>query len=134
MSTRDDEQFEKYLKQFRPVAPEALPMKEQVRARRHPLLFAAWAAVAAAILLSVMVPVFQHRPPHRPGEIRTSRPGVEELSNPQPLTIAKANALLAEAPSFKAAVDNMAFQSESKPISQGRYSALALLSEEEIKQ
>ena len=133
MLIRDDEQFEKYLKQFRPVAPDALPVKEQDRARRS-LLFAAWATVGAAILLAVMVSVFLHWLPHRPGEVRTSRPGVEELNNPQPLTIAKANALLAQAPSFKAAVDNMAFQPESKPISEGRYSALALLSEEEIKQ
>ena len=131
MPIRDDEQFEKYLKQFHPVAPEALPVKEQVRVRR-PLSFAAWAAVAVVLL--VMVSVFLHWPPHRPGEVRTSRPGVEELNNPQPLTIAKANALLGAAPSFKAAVDNMAFQSESRPISEGRYSALALLSEEETKQ
>jgi len=129
---RDDEQFEKYLKQFHPVVPEALPMKEQVRVRR-PLSFAAWAAVAA-VLLAVVVSVLLHWLPHRPKEVRTSRPGVEELNSPQPLTIAKANALLGEAPSFKAAVDNMAFQSESKPISEGRYSALALLSEEETKQ
>jgi hypothetical protein len=131
---RDDEQFEKYLKQFRPVAPEALPVKEQVRTRRRPLLLAAGAATAAAILLAVMVSVFLHWPLHRPGQVRTSRPGVEELNNLQPLTIAKANALLAEAPSFKTAVDNMAFQSESKSISEGRHSALALLSEEETKQ
>jgi hypothetical protein len=130
---RDDEQFEKYLKQFRPVAPDVLQVKKQVRARR-PLLFAAWAAVVAAILVAAMVSLFLHWPPHRPGEVINSRPGVEELNDPQPLTIAKANALLAEAPSFKAAVDNMAFQSESKPISEGRYSALALLSEEETKQ
>lgn len=133
MPIRDDEQFEEYLKQFRPVAPDALPVKEQVRTRR-PLLFVAWAAMAAAILVAAMVSVFLHWPPRRPGEVRKSRPGVEELNNPQPLTIAKANALLAQAPSFKAAVDNMAFQSESKPISEGRYSALALLSEEETKQ
>ena len=133
MPIRDDEQFEKYLKQFRPMAPDALPVKKQVRARR-PLLFAAWAAVAAAILVAAMVSVFLHWPRHRPGEVIKSRAGVEELNAPQPLTIAKANALLAEAPSFKAAIDNMAFQSESKPISEGRYSALALLSEEETKQ
>lgn len=131
MPIRDDEQFENYLKQFHPVAPEALPMKEQVRVRR-PLSFTAWAAVAA-VLLAVMVSVFLHWPPHQ-RVVRTSRPGVEELNNPQPLTIAKANALLGEAPSFKAAVDHMAFQSESRPISEGRYSALALLSEEETKQ
>jgi hypothetical protein len=130
---RDDEQFEKYLKQFRPVAPEPLAVQKPIRARRRPLLFAAWASVAV-ILLAVIVSVFLHRPPHRPADVRTSRPGVEELNNPQPLTIAKANALLAEAPSFKAAVDNMAFQSESTSISGGRYSALALLSEEETKQ
>lgn len=132
MPIRDDEQFKKYLKQFHPVAPEALPVKEQVKVRR-PLSFAAWAAVAA-VLLAVMVSVFLHWPPHRPGEVRTSGPGVDELNNPQPLTIAKANALLGKAPSFKAAVDNMAFQSESRSISEGRYSALALLSEEETKQ
>lgn len=133
MPIRDEEQFEKYLKQFRPVAADTLPVKKQVRARR-PLLLAAWAAMAAAILVAAMVSVFLHWPPHRPGEVRKNRPGVEELNSPQPLTIAKANALLAEAPSFKAAVDNMAFQSESKPISEGRYSALALLSEEATKQ
>lgn len=133
MSIRDDEQFEEYLKQFRPVTPEALLMKKQVKARRRPLLTAAWAAVAAAILLSVMAPAFLRWLPHRPGEDRTSKPGVEELNNPQLLTIAKANVLLAQATSFNAAVDNMAFQPESKPISEGRYSALALLSEEETK-
>lgn len=133
MPIRDDEQFEKYLKQFRPVTPEALPVKDQVKPMRRPLLFASWAAVAAAILLAVMVSVLLHWPPHRPGQARRGGTGIEELENPQPLTIAKANALLAEAPSFKAAVDNMAFQSESKPISEGRYSALALLSEEDTK-
>jgi len=130
--THDDGKFESYLKQFRPVVPEALPAKVHVRARR-PLFFSAWAAVAAAILLAVMLSVFLHWPPQRPGKARTGVPSVEELNNLQPLTIAKANALLAEAPSFRAAVDNMAFQPESKPISEGRYSALALLSEEETK-
>ena len=134
MPIRDDEQFEKYLKQFRPVTPETVPLKDQVKAMRRPLLFASWAAVGVAIFLAVMVSVFLHRRSHQPEEVRTGGPGAEELKNPQPLTIAKANALLAEAPSFKAAVDNMAFQSESQPISAGRYSALALLSEEETKQ
>lgn len=133
MPIGNDEQFEKYLKQFHPVTPEALPVKDQVKVIRRPLLIASWAAMAAAILLAVMVSVFLHWPHHRLGEAKAGRPSVEELNNLQPLTIAKANALLAEAPSFKAAVDNMAFQSESKPISEGRYSALALLSEEKTK-
>jgi hypothetical protein len=128
----DDEQFEKYLKQFRPVAPEALALKEQGRGRR-PLLFAAWAAVAVAILAAVMVSLrsYQHRAPVR--EPGAGSPTVERLTNPQPLTIRSANALLASAPSFKAAVESVAFQPESRPLSEGRYSALAVLSKEESK-
>ncbi|HET8887687.1 MAG TPA: hypothetical protein VFQ41_02190 [Candidatus Angelobacter sp.] len=133
MPVRGDEQFEKYLKQFRPVAPEALAVKQQVRAGRRPLVLAARVGVAA-VLFAVTVSVFLYWPSHQPGQIGTSKPGVEELNNSQPLTIAKANALLAEAPSFKVAVDNMAFQSESRAILEGRYSALALLSKEETKQ
>jgi hypothetical protein len=130
---RDDEQFEKYLKQFRPVAPEALAVKEQVRARRRQLLFAAWAAVAAAILAAVMVSLRFY---HRPLPVRETAGGgssVERLVNPQPLTIRSANALLAIAPSFKAAVESVAFQHESRPLSEGRHSALAVLSKEESK-
>ena len=132
MPVRDDEQFEKYLKQFRPVAPEALPVKEQVRATRRPWLVAAGAAVAAPFL-AVIVSVFLHWPPHRPGEIRTSKLSVEDLNNPQPLTIRGANALLASAPSFKAAVESVAFQPGSRPLSGGRHSALAALGKEESK-
>lgn len=133
MPVRDDEQFEKYLKQFRPVAPEALALKEQGRARRRPLLFAAWAAVAAAILAAVMVSLrsYQHPAPVR--EPGVAGPNVERLTSPQPLTIRSANALLASAPSFKAAVESVAFQPESKLLSEGRHSALAALSKEESK-
>ena len=132
MPVRDDEQFEKYLKQFRPVAPEALVLKEQGRARR-PLLFAAWAAVVAAILAAVMVSLrsYQHRTPVR--EPGAGSPNVERLTNPQPLTIRSANALLASAPSFEAAVESVAFQPESRPLSEGRHSALAALGKEESK-
>ena len=131
----DDEQFERYLKQFQPVVPEPLMIKAQVKARR-PLVVAAWAAVAA-ILPALIVSVLLHRPAQPPGstgEASTKRPGMEEFSNPQPLTIARANALLAKAPSFNAAVDDLAFQPESKPVSEGRYSLVALLSKEETKQ
>ena len=134
MSIHDDEQLEKYLKQFRPVEPEPLMAKEQFRIQRRPLVFAAWAAVAVAILLAVLLSVLIHKPAQPAREANAARPNVENLNNPQPLTIASANALLAKAPSFKVAVDDMAFRSESKPISEGTYSMLALLSKEEIKQ
>ena len=132
MPVHDDEQFEKYLKQFRPVAPEALPLKEQDRARR-PLWFAAWAAVAAAILVAVILSLRFYQRPSPVRETRVAGPNVERLANPQPLTIRSANALLASAPSFKAAVESVAFQPGSRPLSEGRHSALAALGKEESK-
>ena len=136
MSIPDDEQFEKYLKQFRPVAPEPLMTREKVqaKARRRPLVFAAWAAVAAAVLLAVIVSVLMRKPAQPVQDAGRKAPGMEQFGNPPPLTVASANALLESAPSFKAAVDDMAFQPESKPISEGKHSLLALLSKEEIRQ
>lgn len=133
MPIRDDEQFEKYLKQFSPVEPEPLTVKEQLKVRRRPVVFTAWAA-AAAIVIALMVSALLHRHAPLVKKAGPSMPPVEEFNNPQPLTIARADALLAKAPSFKAAVDEMAFRPESKPISAGRYSALALLSKEEVNQ
>jgi hypothetical protein len=57
----------------------------------------------------------------------------EHLVNPHPLTIRDANALLATAPSFKAAVDGMAFQSKAISLPKDKRSALAVLSEEKNK-
>lgn len=107
-------------------------VKEPVKARRRPLVFA-WVAVAA-ILLAVIGSLFLHRPAPPTTKTSTSWRGAQQFNNPQPLTIADANALLAQAPSFKAAVDDMAFRPEAKPISEGRYSLVALLSKEETKQ
>jgi hypothetical protein len=131
----DDDQFEKYLKQFQPVAPEPLMAREKVQVkRRRPMFLAAWAAVAAAILIAVVASVLLHKPMQPAKEASTKAPGMEEFGNPPPLTIESANALLASAPSFKAAVDDMAFQQKSKPIAEGRYSMLALFSKEEVRQ
>jgi hypothetical protein len=127
----DDKQFEKYLKQFQPVAPEPLMVKQPARTRR-PLVVAAWAAVAA-ILPALIVSVVLHRNTQPARDAGPGRPAVAESISSQPLTIASANAQLARAPSFKAAVESMAFQQESKPVSEGRYSLLALLSKEEVK-
>lgn len=139
----DDEQFEKYLKQFLPVMTEPLPVLEQIKPKRRPLIFAAWAGVAAVILLAVMVTVLRHKPDEPISHAGTNTPGietrnietkiVETQNNVQPLTIASANALLANAPSFKAAVESMTFQPSSKQVSQGRLSALAVLSKEDSK-
>lgn len=132
MPIRDDEQFEKYLKQFRPVMPEPLTVKEKVRTRPRPLVIAAWAAVAA-ILVIVMLSIRFYQRPSPVQEAGTGSPRVEPLNGPPPLTIASANALLSGAPSFKAAVESVVFRSGAEPVAEGKHSALALLSKENIK-
>ena len=132
MPIRDDEQFENYLKEFRPVMPEPLTVKEEVRTKRRPLVLAAWAAVAV-ILVIVMLSIRFYQRPSPMQEAGTSSPRVEPLNGPQPLTIASANELLAQAPSFKAAVESVVFQPGAEPVAEGKHSALALLSKEKIK-
>jgi hypothetical protein len=129
----DDEQFEKYLKQFRPVPPEPLTVKEQVRARPRRLVIAAWAAVAVVIVVAVILSIRLYQRPSPVQEAGAGGPRVEPLNGPQPLTIASANALLAGAPSFKAAVESVVFRSGAEPVAEGKHSALALLSKEKIK-
>jgi len=50
-----------------------------------------------------------------------------------PLTMRRANTWLATAPSFKAAIDDMAFRSQGESIPNGQHSAIAVLSKEKIK-
>ena len=133
MQIHDDEQFEKYLKQFNPVMPEPLPARERSKPRPRLLFFAAWAAIAAAILLAVTVTVLRHNPDVTNREVGTNAPAIGTQSNIQPLTVSSANALLANAPSFKAAVESLTFQSETKQISPGKQSVLAVLSKENLK-
>jgi hypothetical protein len=59
--------------------------------------------------------------------------GVEQVKDLRPLTLGSANELLAHAPSFRAATDRLAFQSQAIPLSKGTQSALAVLSKENIK-
>ncbi|MFZ0279636.1 MAG: hypothetical protein WA254_06135 [Candidatus Sulfotelmatobacter sp.] len=45
----------------------------------------------------------------------------------------RANAWLAAAPSFKAAVDDLAFRPQTSPLPQGKQSAVAVLSKEKTR-
>jgi hypothetical protein len=125
----EDEQFEKYLKGFQPTVPEPLPMA----ARRKPRawIFGAWAAVAAIVILAILV---AHNHSGR-NDVTT----VENTGNLQrpvaeaPLTLRSANKLLADAPSVKAAVDNLAFQSRNVPLPKDKQSVVSVLSKERIK-
>jgi hypothetical protein len=51
----------------------------------------------------------------------------------KPLTMRSANAWLATEPSFKAAVDDLAFRFQTSPLPKGKQSAIAVLSKEKIR-
>ena len=131
MPISEDEQFEKYLKQFQPVVPESLPVAAYRKARAW--ILGAWAATAAAIVILAMLAVHTH------SGRGTVTKAVKNTENPQrlmaeaPLTIRSANKLLAEAPSVKAAVDNLAFQSRNASLPKDKQSALSVLSKEKIR-
>jgi hypothetical protein len=122
----DDERFESYLKQFRPVTPPPLQAEMPTRSRRNRLLAAA--SLAAALVLIVAAFSLRVRP-HRTSGAATAEP----LQRPEPLTLGSANALLANAPSFKAAIDKVSFPPPTAPSSPGKTSALAVLSKEKSR-
>jgi hypothetical protein len=132
MPIPDDESFERYLRQFRPVAPEPLPIKRRGHAISRWWVFALPAAAAVAVLVaSVLAIYFRNRSTRSPGTKNLA--AIEEVTNAEPLTRGRANDLLAHASSFKAAVDAVAFQRQRSQLSKGTRSALATLSKENIK-
>lgn len=128
----DDERFGVYLKQFRPLAPEPLPIEKPGRAARRRFVLVAGFAAAAILVIAVLA---LHSRTGRPDSTIATESTLspEHLVNTQPLTIRSANALLATAPSFKAAVDKMAFKSQVIPLPKGKHSALDVLSKEKTK-
>ena len=48
MPILDDEQFEQYLKEFHPVAPESLEIEKHSGRARRPFVIMGWAAACAA--------------------------------------------------------------------------------------
>ena len=126
-----DEKFETHLKQFRPVDPQPLRVERRVHAPQRWFVLAAWAAAAAAVV-AVAVVGFHARPGRIAPPVETFAV-VDQLVKPQSLTIRSANALLARAPSFKEAIDQMAFPPKPAPLPADKHSALAELSKEKIK-
>ena len=133
MPSRDDARFESYLKQFRPVASPPLPAEMSARPCRNWLLAAASLAAVAIVLIvaAFNLQVRSDRLSARPG----ARLGAsaERVENPEPLTLCSANALLASAPSFKAAIDEVSFQPPKVPPAHGKTSALLVLSKEKSR-
>src|SRR3974390_3016480 len=104
--TPDDERFETYLKQFQPLLPKALPINERARTLSRYWVFGIWSAgVTAMIILSVISVRIILRPVSRPG-----KPMSVTVNSPMPpLSMHHANSLLATAPSYQAALEEMAF-------------------------
>lgn len=125
--TQNDDQFELELRQFRPLAPEPFPIQKINRPPSH--RFAGILAIAAVAVVAVVlgwISPYRSRP-------ATPAAGTEQLPNPQPLTLGRTNTLLARSPSYKAALDALAFQAQPSPVTQEKRSAIAELSKERIK-
>lgn len=131
MPISDHEQFEKYLRQFKPLAADPLPMGQRRPALARFWLYFVPAAAATALLVLLFTLRGRTKPVIAP--LARGSAGSQELATSQPLTLQQANELLAHAPSFSAALDNVAFQRQRRKLPQGSLSALAALSKEDIK-
>ncbi len=132
MPNLDDEGFEAYLKQFQPLVPDALPSKEayQESWRHRSVLRISVVGATALVILGVWS---FHAVKSRVAYTSSNRATVRVVVPVQPMTMRDANALLATAPSYKAAVDSMAFHIQGSTISKDKQSALAVLAKEKIK-
>ena len=126
MPILDDEQFERYLKEFRPLAPESLQFEERPGRARRPFVLMTWAAACAAFLILAFV--LWHRPKPNPAQV------APQVAASQSLTIGRANALLVHAPSLKEAFDDLSFQPKRASQPEGKQSALTVLSKDDIKE
>jgi hypothetical protein len=128
----DDERFEAYLKQFRPLVPDPLPRGEPGRPSRHSLVLRAWLAAVAILLIAAIGLRIRSNRVAAP-ETGSDAAIAERSIPPLRLTMRSANALLATAPSYKAAVDTLAFQPREAPLAPGQISAITVLRKERIK-
>lgn len=128
-----DEQFEKYLEEFCPLVPDALPLTELRPERHRPrTLILATAALAAVAMVILGVASFQ-RLNHRSSSETGSSISVRGPVPAHPLTLRQADALLETAPSYKSAMDELAFPPQSSAVPKENQSALAVLAKEKMK-
>jgi uracil-DNA glycosylase len=128
--TLDDERFETYLKRFRPMVPDGLPIKKRKRESwRFWLQIAVAGATVIVILGSAALRITMNRVGHKPGNPRP----VAVIEMTRPLRIGDANALLTTAPSYESAIRDLAFRPERSIFPKTKQSALAVLAKEKIK-
>jgi len=131
VQTPDDERFETYLKQFKPLLPDALPDTTRERTLPRHWILAIWSAGAAAVIILGaigwrMLPGRVSGRPGNPQPVSVTLPA-------RPLTLRDASTLLAAAPSYKAALDEMAFHPQPSAVPNDQRSAVTVLSKEKIK-
>lgn len=133
MPNLDDDRLEAYLKEFRPLPVAPLPLSVSAPTPRKPrhLGITVWTLTAAAVLI---LGIFLLRiPAHHMTEVKGTSTAAPRPYSTQPLTIRAANELLIDSPSFKAALDSLASGPAARPIPKGKESALAVLSQEDLK-
>ena len=122
-----DDQFEAYLRKFRPVVPDPLPTVEYSReSRRSWKLAVSILAVASMVLVGVFL--LKVRTPQTMVPVISQVVSGEAGPPSGPLTQQKANEWLARASSFTTAVDDLAFRNQTNSIQPGKQSAVAVLS------
>lgn len=109
----DDDKFEIYLKQFRPRAPEAFPVVTRGGHARRALALSVW-AVTIVLTAALLTTKWTARLLH--SSARTGNWSAPQTENLHPLTIRTGNELLERAPSLKAAMDELAFDSDEKEV------------------
>jgi hypothetical protein len=131
----DDDRFEEYLKQFRPLTPDPLTAMVPPRTSRRRIKFGAWAMAAASIVAAGFFVLYPSGKSGQTPDAETIA-RIKQLPESQPLTIGRANELLTAAPSLKAAVDNVAaqaLQSRGSSLPENKQSALVALGKEKAK-
>lgn len=134
MPNPDDDRLEAYMKQFRPLPAAPLPLNvpaTRVRKPKH-LGITVWALAMAAILI-LGVYLLRPRAQYVTESERHSIVHPSQYSA-QPLTLGVANELLLNSPSFEAALASLESDSRAAVrIPKGKESALAVLSQEDLK-
>jgi hypothetical protein len=125
----DDEEFESYLRKFRPQEPQRLPGEVPVSAGRHPPRLAGLALLAAASLVLGIIALHIRANHFAPAPGRAHQSWGEYRMNSRPLTLGVANRLLTDSPSLETALDSLGAEPRTPAIPKGKDSALAVLSE-----
>ena len=127
MSIPDEERFEAYLKQFKALSPDPLPLEHRQSLRTRWIVGIA-AAVTAILSFTALHTSRGHGTTSVVNPVR-----VEAHAPSQPLTLRSANDMLRTQPSYKAALDALAISDRKSAIPDDKQSAIAVLAKERIK-